>query len=145
MLSFSTASNLAIHAMAYLAASKSGSPVPTSTIATAIDASPSHLSKVLQGLVKSGLVTSSRGARGGFALGRSADAISLFEVVRAVAGPRPTEVCLLGRQICGPGQCKLHDVRARAAGLIEQELRAFTLDRFVRWPNRRSAGRRRLS
>jgi len=130
-LTVSTASTLAIHAMAYLAASGVRAPVPAATIGFALDVSPSHLSKVLQGLARSGLISSVRGAKGGFALKIDPDEVSLLQVVQAVSGPVMSDSCLLGPRICKPGRCKLAAVTSRVSALINKELQGMTLAQFA--------------
>jgi Rrf2 family protein len=49
--------------------------------------------KLMGQLTASGLLTSVRGAGGGFALSRPADAISLADIVEAVEGPIAMTVC----------------------------------------------------
>ncbi len=49
--------------------------------------------KLMGQLTASGLLTSARGASGGFALSRAADAISLADIVEAVEGPITMTVC----------------------------------------------------
>jgi len=51
--------------------------------------------------VDQGLVRSTRGPHGGYALGRSADAISFLDVIEAVEGPIALNVCLDGDDACG--------------------------------------------
>jgi FeS assembly SUF system regulator len=60
------------------------------------------VSKVLKELQRAGLVASTRGARGGYTLARSADEISAADILGAVEGP-------LGLTECAthPGQCGL--------------------------------------
>lgn len=49
--------------------------------------SESFLLQVFQDLKKSGLVDSKRGANGGYALSRSAETISLADIIESVEGP----------------------------------------------------------
>ena len=49
--------------------------------------------KLMGQLAASGLLTSARGASGGFALARPADAISLADIVEAVEGPIALTMC----------------------------------------------------
>jgi FeS assembly SUF system regulator len=60
------------------------------------------VSKVLKELQRAGLVSSTRGARGGYTLARPASAISAADIIDAVEGP-------LGLTECAthPGQCDL--------------------------------------
>jgi Rrf2 family protein len=52
--------------------------------------------KLMGQLATSGLLTSARGAAGGFALSRPADAISLADIVEAVEGPIALTMCADG-------------------------------------------------
>ncbi len=58
------------------------------------------LNKILQALVRAGLVRSARGAGGGFALARSPARISLKEAVEALQGPMAQSGCLLKGAEC---------------------------------------------
>lgn len=114
MLKISEAANLAIHAMVYMLRSRDVGTVSVAEIAEVLDVSKDHLGKVLQRLTRMGLVTSKRGPRGGFALGREPATVTLLEVIEAVDGPLPRSTCLLGRPICGEAGCILgslmHDI-----------------------------------
>lgn len=56
-------------------------------IAKALDTPSDYLLKILQQLVKGGILQSSRGPTGGFELARPADQITLLEIVVAIDGP----------------------------------------------------------
>ncbi|HET7604836.1 MAG TPA: SUF system Fe-S cluster assembly regulator [Sphingomicrobium sp.] len=56
--------------------------------------------KLMGQLAASGLLTSARGAGGGFALAKSATEISLADIVEAVEGPIAMTVCSEGRTDC---------------------------------------------
>jgi FeS assembly SUF system regulator len=60
------------------------------------------VSKVLKELQRAGLVTSTRGARGGYTLGRAAADISAADIIDAVEGPVGLTECATH-----PGQCGL--------------------------------------
>ncbi len=60
------------------------------------------VSKVLKELQRAGLVVSTRGARGGYALARPADEISAADILGAVEGPIGLTECATH-----PGQCGL--------------------------------------
>ena len=50
-------------------------------------------SKVLKKLARAGVVTSQRGAKGGYALARSAERIGIHEVIEAIEGPIAVTEC----------------------------------------------------
>lgn len=77
-------------------------PVPTAELAAAFELPPPYLNKQLQALVRAGILTSTRGKRGGFALARPLDRITLLDLVDAIEGPDPAFRCTEIRQ-CGLG------------------------------------------
>ena len=69
------------------------------------------LAKIFQRLSKVGLLRSSRGAKGGFSLGRPASKITLREIIEAIEGPIAVSRCLLKNGECGEEDtCPLRDV-----------------------------------
>ncbi|MDZ7749311.1 MAG: SUF system Fe-S cluster assembly regulator [Halofilum sp. (in: g-proteobacteria)] len=63
------------------------------------------VSKLLKQLVRGGLLTSYRGAHGGYVLARPAEAISAAEIIDTVEGPMAVTECSLEDR-----QCELEDV-----------------------------------
>jgi Rrf2 family nitric oxide-sensitive transcriptional repressor len=74
--------------------------VPTSQIALLYNLSEHHLSKVATQLVAEGFATSERGRTGGLTLGRSADQISIGDVVRAMKRNDPVVECFGTNKSC---------------------------------------------
>lgn len=97
-------------------------------IAAAEDLPESYLAKIFQYLAKGGIVRSHRGAKGGFSLARSADQITLREVVEAIEGPIALYHCLQPYEACdrAPG-CAIYAVIARAQAQLITTLEATTL------------------
>jgi Rrf2 family protein len=58
------------------------------------------LEKIIQDLVRGGLIKSKRGSCGGYTLARSADAISIYDVIAAIEGPIAVNVCMESRSSC---------------------------------------------
>ena len=92
----------AIRAMLELAAAPPG-PLKSEAIAKAQEIPRNFLENILLDLRHAELVVSQRGAEGGYRLGRSAEEISVADVIRAVEGPlatvrgvRPEEVAYTG-------------------------------------------------
>lgn len=79
-------------------------------IAKVLDASGHHLAKVMQRLVRAGLVDSVPGPQGGFLLDRPAKDVTLLAIYEAIDGNLDEEVCLLGDPICSGRNCVLGEV-----------------------------------
>jgi len=95
----SSKADYAVRATAELAAVEGKGPVTAERLATAQDIPLTFLLKIMSELRHAGVVRSHRGAEGGYELARSADRISLADVIRAVEGPlanvheaRPEEI-----------------------------------------------------
>jgi Rrf2 family protein len=89
----------AIRALVHLAANPEA-VVNAWEIAEAQDVPVEFLQKILQKFVKSGIVESRRGVRGGFTLARKPDEVSLLEIVEAMQGKLAMNRCFLGRDAC---------------------------------------------
>jgi len=80
------ASSYALHAVAYMAQQQSDKPVASHHIAYARGIPERFLLKVLKPLVTAQVLTSTKGPNGGYSLARSADEISVLEILEAVDG-----------------------------------------------------------
>jgi Rrf2 family protein len=110
ILKISDGANLAMHAMAYIALRAEDENLPVNAIADELRVSEAYLSKVMQRLVKVGLLLSQRGPSGGFVLSRPAQSISLIEILEAVDGPIFNHNCVLGKKRCLREGCALGDL-----------------------------------
>ncbi|OGI03343.1 MAG: hypothetical protein A2104_10330 [Candidatus Melainabacteria bacterium GWF2_32_7] len=102
VIKISEAATLALHTMYFLSIS-TNRLVSTKEIASTFTISENHLAKVLQRLVKVGLVESIRGPKGGFSLAKNSDNITLLEIYEAIEGTLEMSDCLLNEPICGGG------------------------------------------
>ena len=93
----STKRRLAVNAMIDLALREPAGPVALATIAQRQQASLSSLEQLFARLRVAGLVTSTRGAGGGYSLGRDVADISVAAIVAAVEGDLPDEDAAGGR------------------------------------------------
>jgi Rrf2 family protein len=83
-----------LRAMIYLASIPQEAIVPFREIARQMLVPEDFLAKILKTLVDEGLVRSTRGPHGGYALAKPAADISFLEVIEAVEGPIALNVCL---------------------------------------------------
>ena len=84
-----------------------GKPMSTKEIASIFRVSEAHLSKVLQRLVKVGLLESVRGPKGGFSLAKDPGSITLLKVYEVIEGPIEPSDCLFGLPLCNGADCVL--------------------------------------
>ena len=76
-----------ITAVAHIASAPSGHIVANSTISEAYKLPERFVLTILRSLVRDGVLTSVRGVRGGYKLGRPASKITLLDIIEAVDGP----------------------------------------------------------
>lgn len=131
---FSQTAEYALRAILYLA-SQEGTPRTTQQIAAATKVKLAYLSKVMQSLVRKGLVQSQRGLHGGFTLTRSADEVTVLDIIMAVDPIQRITSCPLG--IKGHiNLCPLHRRLDQAMKLVEDALQKSTLAELLAEPER---------
>lgn len=82
-----------------------------------------YLSKLMQGLVRAGLVKSRRGLHGGFVMTKKSAEMSIWEIVDAVEPFRRIHECPLGLSTHGNNLCPLHRRLDRAMETVEEMFR----------------------
>ncbi len=110
-MTFSATTTHALRALAWLAANGGADDaVLGRDLARRLKLPPDYLSKVLGTLARSGLLSASRGVKGGYRLARPASRIRLVEVVTAFEGKRARTGCLLrpDRPCRDSGACSAH-------------------------------------
>ena len=82
-----------------------------------------YLGRVMCRLCDAGLVTATRGKKGGYRLARESATITLREVVDAIQGLESFQRCMLGLETCAvavKGPCVLHEPwQAHREGILE--------------------------
>ena len=93
---------------------------------------PRHfVAKIFQTLVREGLLTSSKGRGGGFALAKAADKITLFDIVAIIDGTDSFDQCVVGMAKCSDHQpCPLHDQWKGIRMSIKAYLESTTLEQM---------------
>ena len=105
------AAEYAIRGVLDLCSQPTGSVSLLSEISERQEIPPSFLSKILQKLAKDGIVSSSRGAGGGFTIGKDPREITLLDVLQSVEGHIALNVCLNDGKVCGNRPtCAVHIV-----------------------------------
>jgi Rrf2 family protein len=75
-----------VQALLFVALESPDEPIAPARIAERLDLSASYLAKVARSLVRANILTARRGPKGGVALGRPAESITLLEIVEACQG-----------------------------------------------------------
>ena len=89
--------------------------------------------KLMGQLAASGLLTSARGAAGGFALSRAATEISLADIVEAVEGPIAMTQCSVGRTDCAlDAHCRVKPHMGIVGTAVRGALGAVSLTELAR-------------
>ncbi len=124
----STKTRYGLRALVDLAAREGQGPILIESIARRQEVSRKYLDAIFGRLREAGLLRSQRGAKGGVMLGRSADLISVAEVVRALEGPIRLVDCDAGGKACGRRDiCVTHDLWRDIAEMIEKHMDGVTV------------------
>jgi Rrf2 family transcriptional regulator, cysteine metabolism repressor len=141
---FSTKAEYGIRVMVHLARrgdEAEGGPISLGSIADAEGLPLAYLEHLVQRLRREGLVDSRRGARGGYSLARSPEAITMAEVVQALEGEIAPIECITegsdGVLVCardgepGHAPCPTKLLWTRVQGSIVRTLKDITLADLV--------------
>ena len=110
MLRLSKKADYALMAMKHLATRQDAASCSAREIAEAYEIPLELLAKVLQRLVRTGLLASTQGTRGGYTLNRAAKAISLADVIQAIDGPFTVTACSTEKHDCEQyAKCSVRD------------------------------------
>jgi Rrf2 family protein len=100
MMQISRKVDYALRAIIYLSSQEDGRPVSVKHIASHRRIPRKFLEKIIQDLIRSGLVNSHRGAHGGYTLARTPDHVSFRDVIEAIEGPISINQCVTERHDC---------------------------------------------
>ena len=89
------ATEYAIRTVIFLAKQPQGEIVLKKDICRTQNVTPAFLTKILQPLIKAGIVSSQRGVGGGFLLARDPQNINLLNLLEAEEGPLRLNHCLV--------------------------------------------------
>lgn len=131
MLKVSEAATIALHTVSLLAGHP-GRKFSNTQIAEHLHCSNNTLSKVLQRLVKTGIVRSVRGPGGGSELDVDPTETSILDVYEAVDGPLCTNQCLLGGNDCRSSNCILGELVRDIHQRIREAFTETTLDKLAK-------------
>jgi Rrf2 family protein len=129
ILAITEATAIAFHGMALIA--KSQIAINANDISEITGSSKHHTSKVLQRLVKSGILGSTRGPSGGFYLKKPANEIILIDIIVALEGEIEVNECPIDNPICPFGTCLMGGICYDLGETLLNYLRQHTLQEMV--------------
>ena len=110
MLRLSKKADYALIAMKHLAQKREAVSTSAREIAEQYDIPIELMAKVLQRLVRTGLLISHQGTRGGYTLSRPSIAISVADVIQAIDGPFTVTSCSTDDNTCEQyNKCSIRD------------------------------------
>jgi Rrf2 family transcriptional regulator, cysteine metabolism repressor len=137
---FSTKAEYGVRLLVELGRREDGAPVALATVADADNLPLSYLEHLVAKLREVGLVTSTRGAHGGYRLARPASEITMLEVVQALEGPVAPMECFHadreGKVLCSHEEdadraCATKMLWTRVHGGVTRALAGTTLEELV--------------
>jgi Rrf2 family protein len=128
MLRLSKKSDYALIAMKHLATRPDGAGASAREMSEAYSIPLELLAKVLQRLVRSRLLVSMQGTRGGYRLARPAGSVSVADVIQAVDGPVTVTACSPDDHACGQyTTCSIRDPLWKIKNRIVETLTTVTV------------------
>ena len=110
MLRLSKKADYALMAVRHLAIRSDAGAASAREIAEQYDIPLELLAKVLQRLVRTGILRSTQGTRGGYVLSRPATLISVADVIQAIDGPVSVTACSTDTVSCEQyAKCSIRD------------------------------------
>ncbi len=110
---FTTKAEYGVRLLIQLGINGGGQPVSLKSVAAAENLPLAYLERIAALLKKSGLVTSTRGAHGGYVLAMPAEEITMDRVVLALEGAIAPMECFIEEGADGRVQCSHHDDSAQ--------------------------------
>src|SRR6201998_311535 len=135
MLKLTKKADYGLMAMKHLAERAPYGACSAKDVADAYGIPEGALAKMLQGLVKAGLLHSQHGMNGGYKLARDPGTISAFEVIRAIDGPLFITSCITVRGECDQtDRCTIREPLRRVNESIEAVLRRIKISHMREEP-----------
>lgn len=114
-MQFNQGTDYAFRVIMHLAGLPEGAIANSQAIAEEQNIPAGFLQKVMRALTKGEVIKSYRGIDGGFALAKSADEISLLDIITIMEGPIDLQRCLKDHELCSKScapQCPVHSTLA---------------------------------
>lgn len=133
-MKLSTRGKYGLYAMYYLAQHQGEGPQSLQSISTT-GVPKQYLEQLLGNLRRAGLVTTVRGAQGGYQISQSPGAITLLDIMDAMEGPIELTECMTDETRCDRAcGCPVRHVWQRLTDTINSELAQITLGSMLAHP-----------
>lgn len=130
-MKLSTRGKYGLYAMYYLAQHRGEGPKPLQSISS-IGVPKQYLEQILGSLRRAGLVSTVRGAQGGYQMAVPAEETSLRAIIDAVEGPIELSECTASDECCDrSGTCPVRRVWQRVTDSINTELEKIKLSELL--------------
>lgn len=104
---------------------EAGRVVSANEISKTMSVPRTFLAKILQRLLKKGILKSTQGISGGYELARSPAEINLFDVIDAIQGPSAMTACAIDEKACSLScSCVVHPVWVELRQEVEKRLKS---------------------
>ncbi len=128
MLKLTKKADYGLIAMKHLAEHAQRGAVSAKDLAAAHSIPTELLAKILQRLVRAGLLSSQQGINGGYTLARDPRGITTFEVITAIEGPMFVTGCMTHRGECEQtSRCTVREPLRKVSQSIEEVLTKMTV------------------
>jgi Rrf2 family protein len=127
MLRFTKRADYGLMAIHYIAINDGFGAVSAKRIAEEFAIPPELMAKILQRLAKQGLVVSTNGPKGGYALARRPTEVTVGQVIRALEGPINIVSCLEDSECPQMEKCNLRRPVHKIQAAISQVLDTMSL------------------
>jgi Rrf2 family transcriptional regulator, iron-sulfur cluster assembly transcription factor len=126
------ATEYAIRTIIYLARQPKNEIVLKKDICRTQNVTPAFLTKILQPLIKAGIVSSQRGVGGGFLLAKDPEEINLLDILQAEEGELKLNHCLVDEDVCKRDKlCSAHEVWHEAQDAMVTVLQKYSVAELV--------------
>lgn len=131
-MKLSTKGRYGLKAMFELSLNQEDGPVPLKFIAKKQSISDQYLEQIFSALKKSGLVTSVRGAQGGYLLAKEPKDITVGDILTVLEGPVSLSDCVLDEDVCeNSGVCVTKIVWEKMKKGIDEVINSITLQDMI--------------
>ena len=128
-MNLTTRGRYGIRAISYIGENATNKPVPLSQIAEDLNLSDKYLEQLLRLLKRDGIITSQRGAHGGYYLNRPSNTISLREIINSLEGESFDFGCV--DPSCNVVSCPTKGLSIKLEKAISSVIDNYTLDDLI--------------